>query len=89
VSEAVAAVQQRIEGLAIDWVTVPEESRFVGSTVAEGAFRTRTGASIVAVIRGSTTVAAPGADHRFEVGDVVVAVGTPEGLTQLRALLVS
>ena len=88
-SEAVAAVQQRIEGLAIDWVTVPEDSDVVGSTIADGAFRTRTGVSIVAVIRGSTTIPAPDADHRFEAGDVAVAVGTPEGLTQLRALLVS
>ena len=89
VSEAVAAVQQRLEGLAIDWITVPPESRFVAATIAEGAFRTRTGASIVAVIRGGTTVPAPGPDHRFEAGDVVVAVGTTEGLAQLQDLLVS
>jgi len=89
VSEAVSAVQQRLEGLAIDWVAVPPRSRFVGATIAEGAFRTRTGASIVAVVRGDTTLPAPGPDHGFEVGDVVVAVGTTEGLAQLRDLLVS
>jgi TrkA domain protein len=83
----VVAVQQRIEGLSIEWVTVPKQSRFVGSTIADGAFRTTTGASIVAVIRGSTTVPAPGADYRFDAGDVAVAVGTPDGLSQLRALL--
>ena len=89
VHEAVVAVQQRLEGLAIDWVTVPAESPFVGATIAEGAFRTRTGASIVAIVRGETTIPAPGPDHGFEAGDVVVAVGTAEGLAQLRALLVS
>jgi TrkA domain protein len=89
VHEAVAAVQQRLEGLAIDWVTVPARSRFVGATIGEGALRTRTGASIVAVVRGETTIPAPGPDHRFTEGDVVVAVGTPEGLDQLRNLLVS
>ncbi|MCZ7531313.1 MAG: cation:proton antiporter regulatory subunit [Acidimicrobiia bacterium] len=89
VSEAVAEVQQHIEGLAIDWVTVPEGSSFVGSTIAEGAFRTRTGTSIVAVLRGDTTIPAPGPDHRFERDDVVVAVGTSEGLAELRDLLVS
>jgi TrkA domain protein len=88
VSEAVSAVQQRLEGLAIDWVTVPAGSGLVGATIAEGAFRTRTGASIVAVVRGSSTLPAPGPDHRFEGGDVVVAVGTTEGLAQLRDLLV-
>lgn len=89
VSEAVAAVQQRIEGLSIDWVTVPASSRFVGATIGEGAFRTRTGSSLVAVVRGGATIPAPGPDQRFESGDVVVAVGTPEGLAQLRALLLS
>ena len=69
VSEAVSAVQQRLEGLAIDWVTIPAGSAGVGATIAEGAFRTRTGASIVAVVRGNTTLPAPGPDHRFEAGD--------------------
>ena len=89
VSEAVAAVQQRLEGLAIDWVAVPAGSRFVGSTIAEGAFRSSTGASIVAIVRGTTTLPAPGPDERFEGGDVVVAVGKPEDLAKLRDLLVS
>ena len=89
VSEAVRAVQQEIEGLAIEWIDVAAGSPFVGATIAEGGFRTRTGASIVAVLRDATTVPAPGPDHRFEAGDVIVAVGTPDGLAQLRNLLVA
>jgi TrkA domain protein len=88
VSEAVSAVQQRLEGLAIDWVTIPAGSPVVGATIAEGAFRTRTGVSIVAVVRDASTLPAPGPDHRFEAGDVAVAVGTTDGLAQLRSLLV-
>jgi len=87
VSEALIAVQQRVEGLAIDWVTIPPGSRAVGTSLGEGQFRSRTGVSIVAVARGSTTIAAPGPDHRFEAGDVAVAVGTPDGLAQLQGLL--
>ena len=88
VSEAVGAVQQQLEGLAIDWITLPPGSRFAQATIAEGQFRTRTGASIVAVVRGGTTIPAPGPEHRFASGDVAVAVGTPQGLAQLRDLLV-
>ena len=87
VSEAVSAVQQRLEGLAIDWVAIPAGSPVVGATIAEGEFRTRTGSSIVAVVRGADTLPAPGPDHRFEAGDVAVAVGTTDGLAQLRSLL--
>lgn len=85
-SEAVASVQ-RIEGLAIDWITVGAGSRFVGSTIGEGKLRSRTAASIVAVVRGDTTVPGPGPEYRFDAGDVAVAVGAPEGLGQLRELL--
>ena len=87
VSEVLAAVQQRLEGVAIDWVTVPDGSPLAGSTIRRGEFRTRTGVSIVAVIRGDSTVPAPGPDFAFEPGDVAVAVGTPDGLSQLRQLL--
>lgn len=87
VSEAVADVQQRIEGLGIEWLTVPATSQFVGATIGDGEFRTRTGASIVAVVRGDDTVPAPGPEFGFQAGDVVVAVGTVEGLAQLRELL--
>lgn len=86
VSEALTSVQQ-VEGLAIDWIPIPPGSRFAEATIADGAFRTRTGASVVAVVRGDSTIAAPGPDHLFEAGDVAVAVGTPEGLAQLRDLI--
>jgi TrkA domain protein len=86
VTEVLHAMQ-RLEGLAIDWLTVHEGSSAVGSTIAEGAFRTRTGVSIVAAIRGDTTIAAPGPEFVFAAGDVVVAVGTTEGLAQLHELL--
>lgn len=85
-SEALASVQ-RLEGLAIDWITVPQGSRFVGATIGDGQFRSRTGASIVAVVRGNTPLPSPGPDHRFAAGDVAVAVGTQEGLAQLRQLI--
>lgn len=84
-SSALAAMQ-RIEGLAIDWVTVDPRSPAAGSTIGHGGYRTRTGASIVAIIRGTETIAAPGPEVGLEGGDVVVAVGTPDGLAQLREL---
>ncbi len=86
VSEAVSAVQQ-LEGVAIDWIRVPATSAQGGSTIGEGRLRTRTGTSVVAVVRGGTTIPAPGPDAVLQAGDVVVAAGTPEGLRALRELL--
>ncbi len=87
VSEAVAAVRQQVEGLAIEWLTLDASSLFVGTSIADGQFRTQTGASIVAILRGTETIPAPGPDERFAASDVLVAIGTPHGLVQLRALL--
>jgi TrkA domain protein len=87
VSEAVLAVQQQVEGLTIEWLTVDAASPAAGATIAEGAYRTRTGTSIVAIVRRDTTVPAPPPDARLLAGDVVVAVGTPDGLSELRVLL--
>lgn len=85
VAAAVTAMQ-RIEGLAIDWLSVGQAPG-AGTTIGAGRYRTRTGASIVAVIRGKETHAAPGPDFELRAGDVVVAVGNAEGLEQLGSLL--
>ena len=84
---ATVTAMQRLEGLALDWLTVEATSPAAGAPIGDGEYRTRTGSSVVAVIRGTDTVPAPGPDFRLETGDVVVAVGTPDGLADLRSLL--
>jgi TrkA domain protein len=83
---AVAAMQQ-VEGLVIDWVTVEPGSAAIGTTIGAGEYRSKTGASIVAVLRDRDTVPAPEPSFTFAAGDVAVAVGTAEGVAQLRSLL--
>jgi TrkA domain protein len=78
---------QQLEGLALDWLTVDAGSVAAGATIGAGQYRTKTGSSIVAVIRGSDTYPAPEPDFVLEAGDVAVAVGKPEGLATLREQL--
>jgi TrkA domain protein len=85
-SEAAAGVQW-LAGVAIDWIPIRAGSEQVGSTIGGSRLRTRTGASVVALVRHNDTLPAPGPDDTLESGDVVVAVGTPEGLRQLRDVL--
>lgn len=87
VSESVAAVQQQVEGLAIDWITVGRGSAYAGATIADSELRTRTGVSIVAVVRGDSTVPAPEPSFALGAGDVAVVVGTPEGIATAFDLL--
>jgi TrkA domain protein len=88
VSAAVTGVQQ-LEGVAIDWLRIRPGSAQAGATIGEGRLRTRTGTSVVAIVRGKDTLPAPGPEVMLESGDVVVAVGTQEGLRQLHDLLES
>ncbi len=62
-------------------------SPFAGRRLGDTQARTRTGASIVAVLRGGTTHPSPGPDFVFEIGDLVVTVGTRDGLDQVARLL--
>jgi TrkA domain protein len=87
VTEAVQAVQHEIEGLSIEWIHIAPVSTAVGRTIGAGEYRTRTGASIVAVIRADRPIPAPEPEFLLEAGDVVVAVGTIDGLAALRPLL--
>ncbi|MEX0757583.1 MAG: TrkA C-terminal domain-containing protein, partial [Acidimicrobiia bacterium] len=64
VVEKLVGLQQSIEGLAIDWLTVDAGTPYVGRTIGEARFRTRTGVSVVAVIRDTTPFPAPGPEFQ-------------------------
>ena len=87
VNTAVHAVQQEIEGLAIEWLTVDPSSPTASSTIGDGAFRTRTGVSVVAVIRDETPFPAPEPNFALHGDDVLVCVGTIDGLARMRDLI--
>jgi TrkA domain protein len=74
-----------IPGLAIDWVRVPLDQR--PRSIAEMEVRTRTGASVVAIVRAGDPIPAPGPEAVIEPGDTVVLVGTPSGIEAATRLL--
>ena len=87
IAEELAGLQQRIEGLAIDWLPVREDSPYVGRTIGEARVRTRTGVSIVALLREDQAVPAPGPDTEIASGDYLVVVGTTRGIEEVVELL--
>jgi TrkA domain protein len=82
-----AELQQQIEGLAISWLTIQERSPYADGTIADTQARSRTGVSIVAVLRGRTAFPAPEPSFGFQPGDTAVVVGTPAGVRALARLL--
>ena len=61
-----------------DWVDLPEGSPLAGRTIGELRIRPKTGASVVAVVRGGEVFTNPGADFAFAPGDAVSVLGVPE-----------
>ena len=87
VAEQLAELQQRIEGLVIDWLPVREDSPYAGRTIGDTRLRSRTGVSVVAIVRGEDAVPAPGPEERLDSGDYLVVVGTARGVEQAVQLL--
>lgn len=85
--ENLATLRQQVKGLGIDWLTVHPASPFAGKSIGDGRIRTRTGASVVAVLRGERPHPAPGPEFRIEAGDTLVVVGTPEGIEAVAGIL--
>ncbi|WP_069160444.1 cation:proton antiporter regulatory subunit [Nocardia altamirensis] len=67
-------------GLNTRQMSIRRGSPFAGRTLGETCMRTRTKTSIVAVLRVGQVIASPGPEFEFGAGDVVVLVGTDEGL---------
>jgi len=89
VVETMDRLRQHVEGLAIDWLEIPGGSPLAGGTIGDGRIRTRTGVSVVAVLRDGETVPAPGPEQPVAAGDTLVVVGTSEGIAEVQRLLVS
>jgi TrkA domain protein len=85
--ERLAALHEQVAGLLSEQLTVDAGSPYEGGTLGETQARTRTGASIVAVLRRGQVIASPGPEFRFEAGDGVVVVGTREGVEGVAEIL--
>ena len=87
VAQQLAELQQKLEGLVIDWLPIREDSPYVGRTIGDARVRSRTGVSVVAIVRGEEAVPAPGPDAILASGDYLVVVGTGPGVEQTVELL--
>jgi TrkA domain protein len=87
VSKDLAELEQDVEGLVVDRLPLGPGSPFDGRTIGDTGARTRTGVSIVAVLRNGSAYPAPGPGFVLRGGDTMVVVGTPRGVEELAVLL--
>jgi TrkA domain protein len=74
-------------GLVAERVALSAASRWHGRPLGSTQLRTRTGASVVAIVRGQSPIPSPAAAFRLAGGDTLVVVGTAEGTDAAAALL--
>lgn len=89
VGEDAAARTYEVEGLVFEWLDVEPDSAVVGQSIGQQRIRTRTGASVVAVMRPGGSVPAPEPSFVISAGDTLVVAGTADGVEAVRTLLQS
>jgi TrkA domain protein len=78
---------QQVEGLQVEWLRLPSTSTYAGRTLGDTKARTRTGASVVALVRDGTVLPSPEPGVGLQAGDTLVVVGTPHGVEAVAQLL--
>src|SRR5918992_801484 len=73
--------------LAIEWVPVPDDSPAIGRTLAECAFRARTGITIIAILREPEPVTGAQPGDVIQERDTLVTVGKLGQYPAFRRLL--
>jgi TrkA domain protein len=87
IEERLAELGRQVEGLTSEQIAITAGSPYDGRTLGDTHARTRTGASIVAVVRDGDVLASPRPGFRFRGGDVVVVVGTAENTAAVAEIL--
>jgi TrkA domain protein len=73
--------------LQIEWVAVPDDSPWLDKTLAECAFRARTGITIIAILREPEPVSGARPEDVVQRGDTLVTVGKAGQYRTFRRLL--
>lgn len=82
-----AELELALGDLEIEWVELHERSDLVGHTLSDSRLRQRTGASVVAILRGEEALPNPGIDTVFEAGDTLLLIGDDDQTEAARRLI--
>ncbi|GAA1436453.1 cation:proton antiporter regulatory subunit [Microlunatus lacustris] len=86
-AERFADLTREVPGLSAGQVEVRAGSPFAGRPLGATRARTRTGASVVAIVRGDEVLASPSPDQVLAAGDVLVVIGTHDGIAGVEQIV--
>lgn len=87
ITQRFADLSREVPGLQSARLAVAPSSEYVDRPLGDTRARTLTGCSIVAVVRGEHVVTSPSPQEVLRADDVLVAIGSGEGLDALAARL--
>ena len=87
IAERFTELAREIPGLETGQVHIPVGSPFVGHPLGDTHARTRTGASIVAIVRNEEVLASPGPAEMLNAHDVLIVIGTEDGIAGVEQII--
>ncbi|MBN0043740.1 cation:proton antiporter regulatory subunit [Streptomyces actuosus] len=87
IAERFADLTKEVPGLSAGQIEVRAGTPFAGRPLGDTRARTRTGASIVAVVRGEQVIPSPGPERVLHPGDVLVVIGTHDGIAAVEQIV--
>ena len=85
--QLVQDLEVALKDLVMERIELPPDSPLVGLTVATCRIRSTTGATIVAILRDTGSLATPHPDEKLRAGDTLVVIGRPESFGGIRRLV--
>ena len=83
----VEELEMALGEVQIEWIKVPSGSWVDGRTLADAAFRKRTGVTVIAILRESESIAGAQPDDVLRDGDTIVVVGKAGQFSTVKQLL--
>ncbi|MFD1546026.1 cation:proton antiporter regulatory subunit [Nonomuraea guangzhouensis] len=80
-------LHREVEGLVSEKLPIGDDSPYAGRPMGDARVRTRTGASIVAVVRDGQVYTSPAPDFALTASDLVVVVGNADSVNAVADIL--
>lgn len=87
IAERFTELTRNMPGLDVGQVHIPPGSPFVDHPLGDTAARTRTGASIVAIVRDDDVLVSPSPADTLRARDVLVVIGTEDGIAGVEQIV--
>jgi TrkA domain protein len=87
IAERFTELSREVPGLETGQVHIVAGSPFVGHPLGDTRARTRTGASIVAIVRDEEVLASPGPAEMLQARDVLIVIGTEDGIAGVEQII--